>query len=223
MACKPRCGSGTDTVPRYARRWRAREGYPDVGKTCCAPLGFGVEREFDARTGRVHDQMGGGQMIKRLMAAGAVVGVVALTAGSIGPAAGNGGGPRHGGHGDHGERVRVVSTTTEENFLDLGDSGPSLGDQYVFSSTLTEHGRTVGHTGVVCTLTSVQRNESECVGTAYFRWGQISVQGLVPGDANQFALPITGGTGAFEGAGGTLYVRELSQNPTRELLTFSLS
>jgi hypothetical protein len=166
-------------------------------------------------------------MFKRLMTTTAVLGVVALTAGSIGPAMGSGGSRHHGdhrGHGDHGDRVRVLSTNTEESFLDLGASGTSLGDEYVFTSRLTRHGRTVGHTGVTCTLTSVARNESQCLGTVWLDGrGQIAIQGLVAGQPDVFDFPITGGTGAFDGATGRLVVREVGQNPTREMLTLYLS
>jgi hypothetical protein len=163
-------------------------------------------------------------MLKRLMTTTAVLGVVALTAGSVGPAMGSSGSRHHGGHGGHGDRVRVLSTNTEENFLDLGSAGPSLGDQFVFSSDLTAHGRAVGHTGVTCTLTSVARDESQCVGTAWLDGrGQITITGLVAGQPDVFEFPITGGTGAFVGASGRLVVREVSENPTRELLTFFLS
>ena len=155
-------------------------------------------------------------MFRRLVATGAVLGVVALAAGSMGPATGNGGG----GHHDHGDKVRVLSTNTEEAFVDVGEPDFSLGDEFVFTSDLTKYGKLVGHTGVVCTITSVEREESQCVGTASFYKGQITIQGLLAGEPEEFELPITGGTGAFEGAGGTLVVKELSD--TEELLTFYL-
>jgi hypothetical protein len=157
-------------------------------------------------------------MLTRLAATGAAVGVVALAAGSMGPATGHGGG---GHHGHHGDVIRVLSTNTEESFLDLGDSGSSLGDEFVFTSDLTRHGASVGHTGVVCTVTSVAREETQCVGTAWFdKGGQIAIQGLLAGEPEVFSFPITGGTGAFEGADGTLMVKELSDS--EELLTFFL-
>jgi hypothetical protein len=156
-------------------------------------------------------------MINRLVATGAVLGVVALTAGSISSATGQGGG---GHHGNHGDKVRVLSTHTEEAFVDVGDPDFSLGDQFIFTSELTKRGKLVGHTGVVCTATSLEREESQCVGTAWFRKGQITIQGLLSGEPVEFEFPITGGTGAFEGAGGTLVVKELSE--TEELLTFYL-
>ncbi len=110
-------------------------------------------------------------MIKRLVAMGAVLGVVALAAGSMGPATGNGGGGHHG----HGDTVRVLSTNTEEAFVDVGEPDFSLGDEFVFTSDLTKYGKLVGHTGVVCTVTSVVREESQCVGTASFYKGQIAL------------------------------------------------
>jgi hypothetical protein len=160
-------------------------------------------------------------MLKRLMTTAAALGVVALTAGSIGPAVGDDG-SRHGDH--HGDRVRVLSTNTEEAFVDVGTSGTSLGDEFVFTSNLTVHGRTVGHTGVTCTLTSVTRDESQCLGSAWFNGkGQLTIQGLVAGEPDEFDFAITGGTGHFDGADGRLVVHEVSSNPTRELLTFHLS
>lgn len=155
-------------------------------------------------------------MFKRLVATGAVLGIVALTAGSMGSATGHGGG-HHGHHGD----LRVLSTNTEEAFVDVGEPDFSLGDEFVFTSDLTKHGTLVGHTGVVCTVTSVVREESQCLGTASFdKGGQITIQGLVAGEPEEFEFAITGGTGAFEGADGTLVVKELSD--TLELLTFNL-
>jgi hypothetical protein len=157
-------------------------------------------------------------MLKRVGVMGAVVGIAALTAGSVAPATGQGSADRH---GDDRDKVRVLSTNTEEAFVDVGEPDFSLGDSFVFTSDLTKHGKKVGHTGVVCTVTSTAREESQCVGTASLRRGQITIQGLLAGEPEVFEFAITGGTGAYEGAEGTLVVRELSD--TQELLTFYLS
>jgi hypothetical protein len=158
----------------------------------------------------------------RFAATAVVLGVVAVTAGSVGPATGNGSGGHGGGNGggNGGDQVRVLSTNTEEASVDVGEPDFSLGDEFVFTSDLTKHGTSVGHTGVVCTVTSVERSESQCVGTASFSRGQIAIQGLLAGEPERFAFPITGGTGAYEGASGTLVVTTLSD--TEELLTFYL-
>lgn len=154
-------------------------------------------------------------MRKNLGFTGVVVAVAALAVSSVAPATGGG---DH--HGDR-DKIRVLSTTTEEAFVDLDEPDFSLGDMFVFSADLTKHGRQVGRAGVVCTVTSVEREEAQCLGTASLRKGQITVQGLLVGEEEVFELAITGGTGAFEGAGGTLVVKELSE--TKELLTFHFS
>lgn len=156
-------------------------------------------------------------MLKRLGATGAMAAIAVLAASSAIPATGHG-------SGDDRDRIRVLSTNTEEAFVDVGEPDFSLGDSFVFTSDLTTHGRLVGHTGVVCTVTSTVREETQCVGTAQFRRGQITIQGLVAGEPEVFKFPITGGTGAYEGAEGTLVVKEIpGTDPTKELLTFYLS
>jgi hypothetical protein len=157
-------------------------------------------------------------MLKSLCAVGAVVTMTALAGGSMAPAVGQGTSGRH--DDDHDRVVRVLSTNTEEAFIDAGEHDFSLGDSFVFTSTLTRSGQRVGHTGVVCTITSTKREESQCVGTAVLPGGQITVQGLEAGERPRFEFPITGGTGAYEDAGGTLVVREVSD--TQELLSFHL-
>jgi hypothetical protein len=150
---------------------------------------------------------------------------IALVAGLASAFAVASGGPAVSSGGDDGNdrhrTIRVVSVNTEEAFVDVGEANFSLGDEFVFTSKLMRHGKQVGHTGVVCTITSVTNEESQCVGTAQFRAGQITIQGLMAGEPTSFKFPITGGSGAYQGAEGELQVRELSD--TRELLTFHLT
>jgi hypothetical protein len=157
-------------------------------------------------------------MFKKLGVSGCVVAVAALAVGSVAPAAGTG---KDDDNGDHRSWIKVVSTNTEEEFIDVGTPDFSLGDQFVFTSELTKHGKTVGHAGVVCTITSVAAEEAQCVGTAWFdKHGQIAIQGLLAGEPRDFSFPITGGTRDFEDAGGTLFVHEISD--TKELLAFHI-
>jgi hypothetical protein len=179
---------------------RAREKPDGQGH----PLGDGPHREESPMIGRI------GML-------GVAAALVGLAGGAVAPALGSSGRDDDG--GDR-EVISVVSTNTEESFVDVGDKGFSLGDEFVFASRLRWRGENVGHTGVVCTITSVQREESQCLGTAWFHHGQIAIQGLVAGEPERFSFSVTGGTGAYEGAEGTLYVRELSGG--RERLTFSL-
>lgn len=57
------------------------------------------------------------------------------------------------------------AVTTEQSFLDLGAAGNSLGDQIVFTTKLLKGDTEVGHQGGVCTVTSVERNEAQCIAT----------------------------------------------------------
>jgi hypothetical protein len=154
-------------------------------------------------------------MRRRLGMVGAAIALTGLAVGVVSPALGSSG------DDDDGKRViRVASVTTEEEFVDVGTEGFSLGDEFVFSSTLRKGGKDVGRAGVVCTFTSVEREEAQCNATATFSGGQIAVQGLIAGEPESFVLPVTGGSGEFEGADGELHVRQVSD--TREILTFHL-
>jgi hypothetical protein len=158
-------------------------------------------------------------MIRKVSAAGALVALVALAVATLGHTAGAAGGD------DTTRWIRVNSFTTEEQFVDLPPQGFSLGDEFVFSARLMKFGKHVGNVGVVCTLTSVRTETSQCVATASFLrsfhgGGQIAVQGLLTGEPENFTLAITGGTGSFVGAEGQVHVRQVTD--TLEVLTFEL-
>ena len=153
-------------------------------------------------------------MGKRLGVLGAAIALVALTVGAISPALGSSG------DDDKERTVRVVSIQEEVESLDLGAEGESIGDQFIFTSKLLKGGEQVGHDGVVCTIVSLKRQEAQCVATAWFSGGQITVQGLISYAEEPPALPITGGSGKYEGAEGELHIRTVSE--TKEVLTFYL-
>jgi hypothetical protein len=98
---------------------------------------------------------------------------------------------------------RVDAVTTEQNF-----EGTALGDQIVFTTQLLKGDTEVGHQGGVCTITSVARNEAQCVATYAFRGGQITGQALIRlGDPAPYAVAITGGSGRYQGVEGEVRVR----------------
>jgi hypothetical protein len=123
------------------------------------------------------------------------------------------------GKGKQKQILRLVANETQSEFLDVGATGPSLGDQLVFSETLSRHGREVGTSGVVCTITHVTPPYDvlmfQCVGTLSLRSGQITLQGLIEvqgmDDPGPFTVAITGGTRAYRGAGGQAVVRDVSE------------
>ena len=156
-------------------------------------------------------------VIRRLGVAASAAAIVGLAAGSVGPALGSAGGAAR----DHQRTIRVLEVTTEFHFVNTGPQGPSLGDVFVFSSKLMDDGKQVGHDGGVCTVTSFDNEELQCQATAWFDAGQITIQGLLPNAEQTFTLPVTGGSGAYQGAEGELHIHELSD--TKSVLTFHLT
>jgi hypothetical protein len=66
----------------------------------------------------------------------------------------------------------------------------------------------VGHQAGACTVTSVQRNEAQCNATYSLRGGQITAQTVISlGNPAPYAVPITGGSGKYQGAEGEVLVQ----------------
>src|SRR5690242_12250169 len=95
-----------------------------------------------------------GPMRKRLGVLGVSIAAAALTVGVALPAAGS----SRSAHSD--QAFRVIATVTEVAQLDLGATGPSLGDEIVFTGKLLQGGRAIGHQGATCTTVSMQRHEA---------------------------------------------------------------
>jgi hypothetical protein len=153
--------------------------------------------------------------VRRIGVVGAVTAVVALAIGALVPAAAD----------DKGDRrtFRVVAITTEQAFVDLGEEGFSLGDEFVFHDNLLKSGEKVGHDGGICTVTSAEEGQFQCEVTFWFKKGQIAAQALIQPTEEfpeRFILPITGGSGAYKGADGVVHV--LQQSETRAVVTFRL-
>jgi hypothetical protein len=131
-------------------------------------------------------------------------------------------------HGHGGKTLRLVATEVQSEFLDLGTPDLSLGDELVISESLALRGRDVGTSGVVCTVTHAMAPYDvvtfHCVATLSLRRGQITLQGLIEvqgeDDPGPFTVAITGGTGAFRGAGGEAVVREVRQGRSVYKLRF---
>lgn len=116
------------------------------------------------------------------------------------------------------QTLRLAAVEEQSEFLDLGAQGPSLGDELVFSEILRHRGREVGTSGVVCTVTAIEvpyeTQALQCVGTLSLRKGQITLQGAIElqgeEDPGPFVVAVTGGTGAYRGAGGQATVLQVS-------------
>jgi hypothetical protein len=154
-------------------------------------------------------------MSKWLGVLSAAIAAVVLAVGVVSPAAGSSG-------NEHRHRtLRVDAIVTELSQVDVGATGPSLGDQIVFSEKLLQGGNEVGHAGAVCTTVSLARQEAQCNATYALGDGQITAQALIIlGSKAPYDGAITGGSGTYEGAGGVVHVRPVSD--TEGILTFDL-
>jgi hypothetical protein len=168
-----------------------------------------------------------GTMGKRLGILGTVIAAAALVAGAVSPALGSSGRGSAPASSDEQQTIRVIALFTEfDANIDVGAPGFSLGDEVVFSGNLLRHGQQVGRVGVVCTFVSTanaDRVEAQCPTTSILPGGQITTQGTIVNRSLNFTLPITGGSGQFQGAGGQVVSRDIS-TPTQPQveLTFHL-
>ena len=122
-------------------------------------------------------------------------------------------GPHAKPHG-HERTIRLVeaSASPDPAFLDLGEPGPSAGDQVVVTDGLEfEDGTAAGKLSQVCTLTVPGPNPMagtfECVGSLALESGTITIAGPFSPAAAEQAQAVTGGTGAFRAAGGETSIR----------------
>jgi hypothetical protein len=131
-------------------------------------------------------------------------------------------------HGKGNHTLRLTATETQSDFLDNGTAGPSLGDELIISETLFRNGREVGDSGIVCVVTRVTPPYDvltlHCVATLRLHKGQITLQGLIDvqgeDDQGPFTVAITGGTGAFRGAGGEAVIRDTGETTSVYKLRF---
>ena len=125
--------------------------------------------------------------------------------------------------------IRLVAKEVSSGFLDLGEADYSQGDQIPFTNDLFSDGKMVGEDGGWCVVTRITPRGAvtfQCLGVNDLPEGQIAVQGLVtygPGEeikGEPYHFAITGGTGAYKGARGTVRIEEVTAERLR--LTFRL-
>ena len=116
-----------------------------------------------------------------------------LAAGSTGAASSGGG-----------KRIAVFERATTDTLVDLLPAGDSLGDTLTFANEVFDArtGMKVGTDQGQCVRTVVGQ-AFECFWTTFLPRGQITVQGPFY-DAADSTLAITGGTGAYRNARGTM-------------------
>lgn len=110
---------------------------------------------------------------------------------------------------DTGDKVEVLELDVKNDqygAVDLGAPGPSVGDLDAYSGTAIRDGRTVGHGGGACQVTRVDGADitMQCVLTMRLERGSVTMQALWVRGANPLDMAVTGGTGAYREARGTV-------------------
>jgi hypothetical protein len=108
----------------------------------------------------------------------------------------------------------------DQHQVDVPPHGLSLGDEVVGAVSLRSHRELFGRALVVCTINDASFQGQQCAFTLVLRNGQITVHGggldrRLPhspqlGGPDVFA--VTGGTGDYAGATGTLTIRHAAHN-----------
>lgn len=119
------------------------------------------------------------------------------------------------------DRVEVIELQLKDleyESVDLGEAGPSLGDMSVYCATAVENGRDVGRGAGTSQVVHVGGGKvtSQAVITLELKRGSLTMQSLRPEEASSLDMAITGGTGAFKDARGS--VRYWDINTPKERL-----
>jgi hypothetical protein len=107
------------------------------------------------------------------------------------------------------EQVEVIELqvqNTRYEALDLGPAGLSLGDMDVFSGNAIQDGRKVGQGGGSCQTLQVDGDQvvMQCSITMELERGSVTMQSTWTRGASPLDMAITGGTGEYRNARGTV-------------------
>ena len=127
----------------------------------------------------------------------------------------------------HTQTIQLTASSFATNDVLVDPPNSRLGDYFVATEDLFRKGEKVGHDDATCTLTRLQPKTGkpetgavQCLGTFMLPEGQITVQGVrtFAFDAQEppnFVLAITGGTGAYKAARGTVHIVDLNETDSR--------
>jgi allene oxide cyclase len=108
--------------------------------------------------------------------------------------------------------------------IDLGPSGPSVGDMIVFYNDVNDSSdkTLVGHDSGSCVKTALSPNDVyECAWTLSLADGQITAQGPFFDTSDSTFLAVTGGTGSYAGVRGEIkFQRRATSSPQYEMTYF---
>jgi hypothetical protein len=108
-----------------------------------------------------------------------------------------------------GDQVEVLEIEVENDqyaALDLDRAGVSVGDMDVYSGNAIMDGRKVGQGGGSCQVTHIDGENitMQCLITMELEHGSVTMQSLWVRGASPLDMAVTGGTGAYRNARGTV-------------------
>jgi allene oxide cyclase len=121
-----------------------------------------------------------------------------------------------------GEQIKVVERPVGETTLDLGAKGDSVGDLLVFANGIfdTANKTQIGSDQGFCVRTIVGKSW-ECMWTLTLKAGQITVEGPFM-DEGDSLFAVTGGTGKYAGAKGSMKLHPRDAKSTSYDFTYDL-
>jgi hypothetical protein len=120
------------------------------------------------------------------------------------------------------EEIKVVERPVGETTIDLGAKGDSVGDLLVFANGIFDAANKtqVGTDQGYCVRTIVGKSW-ECNWTLLLKGGQITVEGPFM-DEGDSLLTVTGGTGKYAGAKGSMKLHPRDAKSTSYDFTYDL-
>ena len=120
------------------------------------------------------------------------------------------------------EQIVVVERPVGETTVDLGAKGDSVGDLLVFANKVYDAANKtqLGTDNGYCVRTVVGKSW-ECFWTLTLKGGQITVEGPFM-DSGDSLLAVTGGTGKYAGARGSMKLHPRDPTPTGYDFTYDL-
>jgi allene oxide cyclase len=120
------------------------------------------------------------------------------------------------------EQIVVVERPVDETTVDLGAKGDSVGDLLVFANKVYDAANKtqLGTDNGYCVRTVVGKSW-ECFWTLTVKGGQITVEGPFM-DSGDSLLAVTGGTGKYAGARGSMKLHPRDPTPTGYDFTYDL-
>jgi hypothetical protein len=119
-------------------------------------------------------------------------------------------------NGGGGERLHLVAREGTITAIDLGKKGFGIGDVYVLTDRLYRDGHAVGRDAGTCTVVTAG-GDSVCDVVLVLPAGHLVVHGLLPGDAHEIRLAVTGGTARYATARGEVLLRQGESSSTFDL------